>query len=553
MLQRRTPDLKESGRGIQAALGAILFSLPFFVSASSGWAQSGNQGSIEGVVTDPSGAVVPNVALRAIQISTSARFFSHSNEVGVFWFPVIPVGTYEIVAERSGFATLVVKEVLVTVGAAIHLPISLRLAEPRESVEARSATQLLEPTRSQVSYTVDRQSISDLPVNGRDFISFALLTPGVTMDTRGGLSFAGQRAMNSVLVDGVSYDDPYWGQALGAEGFGQGQYGLSLEAVQEFQVNTNAYSAEFGRAAGGVINVITKSGSNQFRGSGFWFFRDRSLNANNFLNNANGLPKDPYHYNQAGGVLGGPIRKDRMFFMASFDALRSNTPNTVVLGLPPSFQLSNDVTVASFQQKALDYLLPRARSWSLPLRQDDYLAKLDWQAAHSHRFSATWKRQRFTGLAWYRLNLGIRFPLWDSRLSDSPPTTIASKRCGFRTRSSSGLADMNSVTYWPSPGFVFGTGIRHPPGDECPSHWWHSSELILKRLRPVLDITPRKSPSIWQWSFCIRNGNRTPQHAQAIPIETSKESAIWESTSLGKRAKSDEIPCVYYVCKRHGS
>jgi outer membrane receptor protein involved in Fe transport len=252
-----------------------------------------------------------------------------------------------------------------------------------------------------MSGVIDSRALTNLPVNGRDFTGFVLLTPGVTTDVRGGLSFAGQRAMNSVLVDGASYDDSFWNQAWGGEGFAppgqQGGYAVSLETVQEYQVNANAYSAEFGRAAGGVINVVTKSGGNQFHGSGFWFYRDKSMNANSFLNNAHGLPKDPYHFNQAGVAISGPIRKDSLFFLASYDALRSNTRNPVFLGLPSDFRVSSDPVVAAYQQKALDYLAPRAKSWNYPFTQNVYMAKIDWYAASSHVLSARWNRQTFAG------------------------------------------------------------------------------------------------------------------------------------------------------------
>jgi hypothetical protein len=132
----------------------------------------------------------------------------------------------------------------------------------------------LERSRSQLSTTIDNRFIESLPVNGRDFTAFVLLTPGVTMDARGGLTFAGQRAMNSLLLDGTNFDDPFWGQQM--SGFildGRQAYPISQDAVREFQVNSNAYSAEFGRAGGGVINTVTKSGTNDFHGSGFWFYR----------------------------------------------------------------------------------------------------------------------------------------------------------------------------------------------------------------------------------------------------------------------------------------
>ena len=380
----------ESNYASKAVLACVLF-LTVVLSAS---AQSGNEGAIEGIVTDPTGAVVPEAKLQITHLQTSARFSTESNATGYFWFPTIPVGTYQLEAKHTAFATLIVKQIEVRVGEHVRVPVLLNLKGELQSVAVNAEPQPLDLARSQVSSVLDNRVLTSLPVNGRDFISFALLIPDVTQDVRGGLSFAGQRAMNSVLVDGANYDDSFWNQAMGGEGFAppgtQGGYIVSLETVQEYQVNSNAYSAEFGRAAGGVINVVTKSGGNQFHGSGFWFFRDKSLNANNFLNNAIGLPKDPYHFNQAGGVLSGPVRKDRLFFLVSYDALRSNSTNPVILNLSPDFIKSSDPMVAGYQQEALDYLTPRATSWSLPLVQNDFMAKIDWSATSSHLLSVRW-------------------------------------------------------------------------------------------------------------------------------------------------------------------
>jgi len=383
--------------GEAAALGLCLFLLAPILLLH---AQSGNQGSIEGIVSDPSGAVVAGVAVKARNIQTSVTFTATTNEDGLFQFPVLPLGTYELTTERTGFATLILKDVVVTVGARINLALVLSLASRAESVTVSGATPIVETTRTQVSTTVDSLSIAGLPVNGRDFTNFVLLTPGVTSDVRGGLSFAGQRAMNGFLVDGVDANDSFFDQPLGGEGFsseGVTNYHFSQEAVEEFQVNSNSYSAEFGRASGGVTNAVTKSGTNQFHGTAFWFYRDRSMNANSPVNKLTGLPKDPFHFNQFGGTLGGPLVRSKLFFLFNYEGLRSNKPNAVFLNLPGTFSLSPDPVVAGFQQAALDYLAPRAASWVLPITQDVYLAKFDWHIASAHLLTARWSRQRLTG------------------------------------------------------------------------------------------------------------------------------------------------------------
>ena len=370
--------------------------LLFLAFAAPCAAQSGDQGSIEGIVTDRSGAVVTGVELKARNQDTSATVTANTNEDGLFRFPVLALGMYELTAERPGFATLILKNVVVTVGAHINLPLSLGVATKSETVVVSGSVPVIETTRSQVSATVGERTIEGLPVNGRDFTSFALLTPGVTRDVRGGLSFAGQRAMNSLLVDGVDDDDPWWGQAQGGTGF-VGVYQFSQDAVQEFQVNSNSYSAELGRAGGGVVNAVTKSGTNHFHGTGFWYYRDQSMNANDPVNKLNGQPKSPFHFNQFGGALGGPIVKNRLFFFTDYEGERSTTPNTVFLNLPNGFRVSSDTKIADSQQKALDYLTARAASWVRPFVQNDYIAKFDWHIAPTHSLTGRWNCQRWTG------------------------------------------------------------------------------------------------------------------------------------------------------------
>src|SRR5258708_5834707 len=169
-------------------------------------AQLGNEGSIEGTAIDASGAVMPGVALRVTNLGTLATFNTTTNELGLFRFPVLPVGSYELVAEHPGFASLIQKNVIVNVGAEINLTLSLSLVTGKETVRVSSATPLLESTRSEVSSTVDARLVASLPLNGRNYLGFVLLTPGVTpgvtvASSGVGLTFDGQRGMYSFLLD----------------------------------------------------------------------------------------------------------------------------------------------------------------------------------------------------------------------------------------------------------------------------------------------------------------------------------------------------------------
>src|SRR5712691_2060431 len=200
-------------------------------------AQLGNEGSIEGIVTDPSGAVVPGVSLKAGNTDTSATFTATSDASGLFRFLILPVGTYELVAEHSGFATLVEKNVVVAIGAKISLTLSLKLATGTETVVVKSETPLLESARSQVSSAVDARLVANLPLNGRNYLGFVLLTPGVTpgvtpASSGVGLTFDGQRGMYSFLLDGADNINTFFGNPLGGLA-GSDRYQLSQEAVQE--------------------------------------------------------------------------------------------------------------------------------------------------------------------------------------------------------------------------------------------------------------------------------------------------------------------------------
>ena len=376
----------------------LFFLFLMFGFVSSMRAQSGDVGALEGIVTDPSAAAVPGTILQATDKERGAVFTTTSNADGLFRFPALPVGLYELSTEHPGFANWIEKNIKITVGSLVNVNVMVRLAGTSESVVVLDPASSIETSRSQISSTVDERPVSSLPVNGRNYLDFVLLTPGVTRGSRGfDLSFAGQRKMNLLRVDGADNDNTYFTEVLGQSGSGLAPYQFSIAAVQEFQVNTNSYSAELGRAAGGIINVVSKSGTNEFHGSAFWYYRDKSVNANDLVNKINGLPKPPFHFNQFGGTLGGPLIKNRLFFFLNYDGQRSKAQNLVLLNLPGGFSLSPDPTVAAYQQRAIDYLQVRASPWLRSFEQDVLFARVDLRVAPAHLLSGRWNRQRFTG------------------------------------------------------------------------------------------------------------------------------------------------------------
>jgi outer membrane receptor protein involved in Fe transport len=349
--------------------------------------------SINGTVFDQTGAVVPEAKVMVKNVSTGLERETVTNQSGYYTIPLLPVGEYELTAEREGFAIHKRTGLKLTIGQILTLDLTLTAAGAKETVEVIADAPVVEVTRPSVASTVNDLAVANLPVNGRNFIDFVLLTPGVNRDHRGGdISFGGLRGTNNSLqIDGADNNNTFFGQTLGRTGSGRAPYQFSQDAVAEFQVNTNTYSAEFGRAGGAVINVVTKSGTNEWHGTVFEYYRDRSLNANDFFSNANRRRKPPFHINQFGGTIGGPIVKDKAFFFFNYDGQRQTLPNVVILGLPTNFQPN------ATEQQVLNTLQPLAQSYVRRFDQDVYMFKGDWQISAGNRFSGRYNRQKFTG------------------------------------------------------------------------------------------------------------------------------------------------------------
>jgi hypothetical protein len=283
-------------------------------------------GQIEGNITDEQGGALPGVSVTARNVGTGLERTVVSEEGGLYRLNLLPLGVYEVSAQLQGFANLRREGLVLRVGETLTLPLVLRLASLQETVTVTSDSPLVEVARSQQASSLNETAIDSLPINGRRFQDFVLLTPGAVFEpSRGGTSIGGQRGINSSYsVDGASYDNPFFGGIRGGER-GDKAYTISQEAIQEFQVSNSGYTAEFGRSGGGVVNAITKSGTNTLQGSAFWYFRDESMTADDPF----GRPPTDFSQNQFGATAGGPIQRDKTHFFVAWDQQQQNVPFVV--------------------------------------------------------------------------------------------------------------------------------------------------------------------------------------------------------------------------------
>ena len=290
---------------------------------------------LTGVVYDQSRAVLPGATVTATNTETNQARSATTDGVGRFTVPALPPGVYNVKAELSGFTAETQQHVVLRLGTEVALDFTLRVASATAEVTVVAVPPVVDTEQTAVASVITQQQINNLPINGRNFISFSVITPGVTNDNTpqqgasatSGLTFAGQRARsNNITVDGLDNNDIVVGSVRAT---------FSQEAVREFQVITNSYSAEYGKASGGVVNIVTKSGTNRLSGNAFVFFRNDALNSKEYFErftpagDAIDRAKAPYSQKQFGGTFGGPIQKDKTFFFGSFERLDVKANNFV--------------------------------------------------------------------------------------------------------------------------------------------------------------------------------------------------------------------------------
>jgi hypothetical protein len=298
-------------------------------------------GTILGTVADSTGAVIPGATVTLTHRGTGLVRTVVSDSAGEYTVPSLPTGTYTVTGELSGFKTVTLTNITLGVDQRVRIDLQLEVGNMTETVTIEARTPLVQTSSSELGTTIEEEQIRTLPLNGRNFVSLTRTIPGVVRGNPGsnidgagslawrasaGFSANGQRTRdNNYLLDGVDNNET-WLQTV--------VIFPSVDALDEFKLQTSTYSAEFGRSLGGVVNLQIKSGTGQYRGSGFEFLRNDALDANNFFNNRAGRPKPDYNQHQFGGTLGGPLLRERTFFFTNYQGLRIRQGQTYLSTVP---------------------------------------------------------------------------------------------------------------------------------------------------------------------------------------------------------------------------
>ncbi|MDT7781398.1 MAG: hypothetical protein QOC99_3910 [Acidobacteriota bacterium] len=311
-----------SRRKSPASLLRIAFAfLLLTLCASGSLAQTQiTTGVIQGTVEDAQGAVVPGANVEVRNVDTNLTRTLATDDSGRFVFLQLPPGPYTLTASKQGFATLKQEQFTLTVGQSANLDLKMKVSGVSETITV-SAVQTVDTASTQTSTTIEERSVANLPVLGRKFEDLLTLTPNVAV-TQGPdgdeINFAGQRGVfNNISLDGGDYMNGFFGEQAGGQ---RAAIDIPLDAVKEFQVVATGATAEFGRTAGGVVNVVTKSGTNEFHGNLFHFQRLEALTAHT----SDGKPLKDFHREQFGGNVGGPIKKDKAFFFVAYEQIFEN-------------------------------------------------------------------------------------------------------------------------------------------------------------------------------------------------------------------------------------
>jgi hypothetical protein len=309
--------------------------------ASPGWGQSQiTAGTVQGDVLDEKGGSVAGATVEAKNLATNFIQTDTTNTDGHFAFLSLAPGRYTLTISKAGFATIVQENVNLTVGQTITLPVTMKVSSVAQQIVVTDVP-IIEVTKTESSSTLDELAVATTPVLGRKFEDLLTLTPGVSISQGPDgdeININGQRGIfNNISLDGGDYNNGFFGEQMGGQ---RAAIDITLEAVKEFQITASGANAEFGRSAGGVINVVTKSGTNAIHGSGFEYFRTEALTAAT----SDGKPLQDFRRNQFGGSLGGPLVKDKLFFFAAGEGIRENlTRKNLSVPLGPACSVATPV------------------------------------------------------------------------------------------------------------------------------------------------------------------------------------------------------------------
>ena len=364
----------------------------FFAFAPPVHAQSAAAtGRLEGTVTDPTGAAVPGADITVRNQNTGIATTLQSSTEGEFTALYLDPGTYEVAIQKAGFGKLVMRDIIINVGTRAVIHPQLKLGKIDAVITVNAETPLVDTAASSLGTVVDQQSIQSLPLNGRNFTDFALLTAGATTDGDFGMiSFNGVSGnYNNYTVDGGNNNNAFFSQQIGRTSI---PYQFSEDVIREFQVTSTGFEAEFGQSGGGLVNTVTKSGTNTVHGDGYYYILDSATNANDRINEQLGIPKPHNRRQQFGGTVGGPIIHDRLFYLGNYEGQVRNEPLTVndqpaLVGLPPDFFANNPALAAQVQSAAGSF--PRS------FNQNTAFGKINGVLNDKNTFSITYNYQRF--------------------------------------------------------------------------------------------------------------------------------------------------------------
>jgi outer membrane receptor protein involved in Fe transport len=395
----------------------LAFVLSFIFGMSTiAFGQSTVSGAIGGVVVNPNKEVVPNASVTVRNTETNKEDTATTDDQGRFKVSGLQPGTYSVTINGSGFSPYTADRVTVEIGRETNINADLTIGPiSGNTVEITSEAPVINTSQQDFSSNINQTSISELPINGRRWSNFALLTPGAVPDgTFGLISFRGiSGLLNNNTIDGGDNNQAFFAEERGRTRI---SYSVSQSAIREFQVNTSSYSAEYGRSAGGVVNAVTKSGTNEFHGDVFYFQRNNKWGARNPLAVKTELvggvftpvgfkPVDVRH--QFGGTIGGPIAKDKAFFFFSYDEQRRNFPGLSIFSSPTFLNLPTatrtGLTARGLTTAQIDNTLNFLNSLSGDLprtgNQRLFLPKVDWNLNSKNTLTGTYNRLRWVSPA----------------------------------------------------------------------------------------------------------------------------------------------------------